>query len=94
MAVIIVFMKKNINAVICVLFFLLIQAGVFAQTGGWSGPSPKEAFDKPNLHTAKELYRMAREAMASGYLDEARLFALRLFFDGNRSQNLLNLLGV
>lgn len=37
---------------------------------------------------------MAREAMASGYLDAARLFALRLFFDGNRHQNLLNLLGI
>ena len=32
--------------------------------------------------------------MASGQLDDARLYALRLYFDGNRSQNLLNLLGV
>ncbi|EKD80894.1 MAG: hypothetical protein ACD_39C02107G0003 [uncultured bacterium] len=87
-------MKKIITTAISVLFVLMIQAGAFAQTNGWSGPSPQEAFDKPNLHTAKDLYRMAREAMASGYLDEARLFALRLFFDGNRNQNLLNLLGV
>ena len=93
-AVIITSMKKNITATICLLFFLLIHAGVLAQTGGWSGPSSKEAFDKPNLHTAKDLYRMAREAMASGYLDDSRLFALRLFFDGNRNQDLLNLLGV
>lgn len=78
----------------CVLLFLLLSGSVLAQTGGWSGPSAQEAFDRPNLHTPKQLYRMAREAMASGYLDEARLFSLRLFFDGNRSPNLLNLLGI
>ena len=88
-------MKKIISAVICVFFVVVIlQGSVFAQSSGWSGPSPQEAFSKPNLHTAKDLYRMAREAMASGYLDAARLFALRLFFDGNRNQNLLNLLGI
>ncbi len=65
-----------------------------AQTGGSTSASPQEAFDKPNLLTPKELYRVAREAMASGQLDAARLYSLRLFFDGNRSQNLLNLLGV
>ena len=64
-----------------------------AQTGGVSA-SPQEAFSKPNLLTAKELYRLARETMASGKLDESRLYALRLYFDGNRSMNLLNLLGV
>ncbi len=58
------------------------------------GPSPEEAFRSPNLHTPKQLYDLSRKALASGRLDEARLFAMRLFFDGNRSKNLLNLLGV
>ncbi len=87
-------MKKIITAAISVLFILMFQGSLSAQSAGWSGPSAREAFDKPNLHTEKDLYRMAREAMASGLLEESRLFALRLFFDGNRSQNLLNLLGI
>ncbi|PKL49578.1 MAG: hypothetical protein CVV42_06235 [Candidatus Riflebacteria bacterium HGW-Riflebacteria-2] len=87
-------MKKIITAAISVFFILMFQGSLPAQSAGWSGPSAREAFDKPNLHTPKELYRMAREAMASGLLEESRLFALRLFFDGNRSQNLLNLLGI
>ncbi len=87
-------MKKLIAAAISVVFILMFQGSLSAQSAGWSGPSAREAFDKPNLHTPKELYRMAREAMASGFLEESRLFALRLFFDGNRSQNLLNLLGI
>lgn len=86
-------MKKIITAAI-LLFVLMFHGNVQAQSGGWSGPSATEAFDKPNLHTPKQLYRMAREAMASGHLAEARLFSLRLFFDGNRSPNLLNLLGI
>jgi len=87
-------MKKIITAAIGVFFILMFQGSLSAQSAGWSGPSAHEAFDKPNLHTPKDLYRMAREAMASGLLEESRLFALRLFFDGNRSQNLLNLLGI
>jgi len=86
--------KKIIAAAVSVCFILIFQGSLSAQSAGWSGPSAREAFDKPNLHTPKELYRMAREAMASGFLEESRLFALRLFFDGNRSQNLLNLLGI
>lgn len=86
-------MKNKIIAVLS-FGFIILASTVFADKVAWSGPSAKEAYSKPNLHSSKELYRMAREAMASGYLIEARLFALRLFFDGNRSQNLLNLLGV
>lgn len=78
-----------------VLLCVLWCGGVtFAQEAGSASPQAQEAFSKPELHSAKDLYRMAREAMASGKLDDARLFSLRLFFDGNRSQNLLNLLGV
>ena len=73
---------------------LLLLPQLSAQQSGAVTASSAEAFDKPGLLTAKELYRLAREAMASGRLDDARLYALRLFFDGNRNQNLLNLLGV
>lgn len=65
-----------------------------AQTPDASSAKAQEAFSKPNLYSAKDLYSMAREATASGKLGDARLFSLRLFFDGNRNQNLLNLLGV
>ncbi|HNW12398.1 MAG TPA: hypothetical protein PKI71_13630, partial [Candidatus Rifleibacterium sp.] len=88
-------MKRHLKAVLClILCFLTVAASLPAQSAGSISASPQEAFDKPNLLTAKELYRLARETMASGQLDAARLYALRLYFDGNRSQNLLNLLGV
>ncbi len=88
-------MKRHLTAAIClILCFLTVAASLSAQSAGSISASPQEAFDKPNLLTAKELYRLARETMASGQLDAARLYALRLYFDGNRSQNLLNLLGV
>ncbi|HNX75986.1 MAG TPA: hypothetical protein PLM07_03210 [Candidatus Rifleibacterium sp.] len=71
-----------------------LPLSVRAQTEGAISATPQEAFAKPNLLSAKDLYRLARQTMASGQLDDARLYALRLYFDGNRSQNLLNLLGV
>ncbi len=88
-------MKRHLRAALClILCFLAFTASLSAQPAGNISATPQEAFDKPNLLTAKELYRLARETMASGQLDAARLYALRLYFDGNRSQNLLNLLGV
>ena len=88
-------MKRHLTAALClILCFLTVSVSLSAQSAGSISASPQEAFDKPNLLTAKELYRLARETMASGQLDAARLYALRLYFDGNRSQNLLNLLGV
>ncbi|GAB1355094.1 hypothetical protein MASR1M12_38350 [Erysipelotrichia bacterium] len=88
-------MKRHLTAALClILCFLTVSVYLSAQSAGSISASPQEAFDKPNLLTAKELYRLARETMASGQLDAARLYALRLYFDGNRSQNLLNLLGV
>ncbi len=88
-------MNRIITAAFSLLFCVLsLAAPLLAESGAGVTASPQEAFDKPNLLNAKELYRLARETMASGQLDASRLFALRLFFDGNRSQNLLNLLGV
>lgn len=87
-------MNRITTAATCLLFCILSLAVTLqAQTGGTSA-SPQEAFSKPNLLSAKDLYRLARETMASGKLDDSRLYALRLYFDGNRSANLLNLLGV
>lgn len=56
--------------------------------------SAQEAFSKPKLLSNKELYDAARQALAVGKLDDSRLYALRMFMDGVRNQNLLNLLGV
>ncbi len=88
-------MNRITTTVLCLLFCLLsFQSVLLAQTESGATATPQEAFSKPNLLSAKDLYRLAREAMASGQLDAARLYSLRLYFDGNRSQNILNLLGV
>lgn len=65
----------------------------FAQEEGVKA-SAQEAFSNPKLLSNKELYDAARQALAVGKLDDARLYSLRMFMDGIRNQNLLNLLGV
>ena len=61
-----------------------------------SGPSDeaKEAYKKPNYLEPKELFERAKQCLASGKLDDARLYSLRLYFDGNRNVNLVNMLGM
>lgn len=56
-------------------------------------PTPQAAFDQPGRYSPRDLYRWAHEAFQANDLDGARLLALRVFFDGHRSVNLLNLLG-
>lgn len=51
------------------------------------------AFSKRRTVVPRDLYRLAHEAFTAGRIDEARLYALRIFFDGFRSNNLLDLLG-
>jgi len=51
------------------------------------------AFLKQRTVVPRDLYRLAHEAFTEGRIDEARLYALRIFFDGFRSNNLLDLLG-
>ena len=76
--------------------FLFIFVVVFNAAALFAQPSPEaqEAYTKPNFLEPKELYDRARQCLATGKLDDARLYALRLFFDGNRNVNLINLLGV
>jgi tetratricopeptide (TPR) repeat protein len=90
------FLKTNL-----IIIFLSISAVFYLQAGylhaselSTISPSAKEAFDKPNLYTNDELFKMSREALDSNRIDDSRLYALRLFFDGIRNQNLLNLLGI
>ncbi len=52
-----------------------------------------EAFDHPGMYPPTDLYKWAREAFQAGQLDDARLYALRIYFDGVRTTNLLDLLG-
>ena len=54
----------------------------------------KEAYRKPNYLEPKELFDRAKLCLAENKLDDARLYALRLYFDGNRNVNLINLLGL
>lgn len=51
------------------------------------------AFLKKQTVVPRDLYKLAHEAFTAGKADEARLYALRIFFDGFRSSNLLDLLG-
>jgi tetratricopeptide (TPR) repeat protein len=58
------------------------------------GSSSEEAFDNPGLYSAKQLFELAKNALKAKKFDDARLFALRIYFDGFRSKSLLNLLGI
>jgi tetratricopeptide (TPR) repeat protein len=88
-------MAKSIFIIFAVLCFLVIDGPSCAQTSARQvGPSPEEAFDKPGLYTAKQLFELAKTALKEKRFDAARLFALRIFFDGVRSKSLLNLLGI
>ncbi len=53
-----------------------------------------EAYNKPNYLEPDELFNRAKQCLTEGKLDDARLYALRLYFDGVRNTNLLNLLGM
>jgi hypothetical protein len=88
-------MKPNlITKLVLVLFVaVLLPSLCFAQNQEIDTKA-MAAFANPNLHNANELYELARVAYGSGKLAEARLYALRMFFNGTRNQNLLNLLGV
>ena len=86
-------MKKILVA--CILILSFVNPALQAQTPmRQSTVSPEEAFDKPGLYTAKQLFDLAKASLKAGDLDAARLFALRIFFDGVRSKSLLNLLGI
>jgi len=67
---------------------ILFHSPVYAQTS-----KPQNIFLRPGEYSARDLYKMAHEAFSAGDIDGARLLALRVFFDGQRSQNLLDLLG-
>ncbi len=51
------------------------------------------AFLKKQTVVPRDMYKLAHEAFTEGRIGEARLYALRIFFDGFRSNNLLDLLG-
>lgn len=65
-----------------------------AAAGQQEGLAAAEAaFLKKQTVVPRDLYKLAHEAFTAGRIDEARLYALRIFFDGFRSNNLLDLLG-
>ena len=76
-----------------IIFAVVFNTAVlFAQEG--SSEQAQEAYRKPNFLEPKELMDRAKQCLADGKLDDARLYALRMYFDGTRNTNLLNLLGV
>lgn len=81
--------------IIFILFVLVINSfSVFAQEESGPSDQAKEAYNKPNYLEPKELLERAKQGLTDGKLDDARLYALRLYFDGNRNVNLINLLGL
>ncbi|NLI75028.1 MAG: tetratricopeptide repeat protein [Candidatus Riflebacteria bacterium] len=82
--------------------FLVLIAGGLLAMGPAAAQTTKvvksasraiEAFDHPGMYPPQDLYKWAREAFQAGQLDDARLYALRIYFDGLRTTNLLDLLG-
>lgn len=87
--------KLRFKLLIILLALVAFNVTVWAQSGARRvGPSPEEAFDKPGLYTAKQLFELAKTAFKEKDFEAARLFCLRIFFDGVRNKNLLNLLGM
>jgi|GEM_PF-721606 len=76
-------------SIVCTTF-----SSVFAADVELTGIAAAEAaFSKQQTVIPRDLYKLAHEAFTAGRIDEARLYALRIFFDGFRSNNLLDLLG-
>ncbi|MBI3037979.1 hypothetical protein HYY75_02855 [bacterium] len=73
-----------------VFLTILILLPISAQS---KDPSPLEVFNNPKGFPPREVYQMAHKAFYDGNIEGARLLALRIFLDGYRSQNLLDLLG-
>lgn len=73
---------------------LSVSSGLPASSSP-SAPSPAAlaAFDKPGQAAPRDLYKVAFEAFTAGDFESARLYALRIFLDGHRSTNQLDLLG-
>ena len=87
-------MSKRIIIIITVFIFLIDSFLVFAQENSGPSDQAKEAYNKPNYLEPKELLERAKQCLADGKFDDARLYALRLYFDGNRNVNLINMLGL
>jgi len=86
-------LKKNLilNILLLTLIFALLPP-LFANPEMLK--DAQEAFSAPNSRPQNDLYKNSRQAIATGNIAAARLYALRLFFDGSRNPNLLNLLAL
>ncbi len=87
-------MSKKFIIVFIAFFFFMNSISVFAQEESGPSDQAKEAYNKPNYLEPKELMERAKQCLADGKLDDARLYSLRLYFDGNRNINLINMLGL
>ncbi|MBF0410221.1 MAG: hypothetical protein HQM10_22945 [Candidatus Riflebacteria bacterium] len=52
----------------------------------------QKMFDESGKYSPRDLYKFSHDALTKGDADGARLLALKIFKDGHRSPNLLNLL--
>ena len=84
-------MNTRILKALAVLLIFLNGFVVFGQDV--ASEQAQEAYRKPNYLEPEELMDRAKQCLAEGKLEDARLYALRMYFDGTRNTNLLNLLG-
>lgn len=76
------------------ILFADLQVAIAVPGNDTEGIAAAEAvFSKRQKVVPSDLYKLAHKAFTDGRIDEARLYALRLFFDGYRSNNMLDLLG-
>ena len=87
-------MKNNYLKILFILFFILNITVLFAQEDSITSEKAQEAYNKPNYLEPDELFNRAKQCLTNGQLGDARLYSLRLYYDGNRNVNLINMLGM
>lgn len=84
-------MKIKVIKIVAIFFIVFNAVALFGQST--SSEQAQEAYRKPNYLEPDELMDRTKQCLADGKLEDARLYALRMYFDGTRNVNLLNLLG-
>lgn len=87
-------MKKTLLRLFIIFSIIFNPLVLLAQNQNNPSDQAKEAYNKPNYLETDELFNRAKQCLSSGKLADARLYSLRLYFDGNRSIDLINMLGM
>ncbi|MBF0545084.1 MAG: hypothetical protein HQM08_11645 [Candidatus Riflebacteria bacterium] len=87
------FLKSpEVVSTLIIAISIFFAGPIFAQTASPTVISCEKIFDNASGYSPRDLYKYAYDAFSRGDSEGARLLALRIFIDGYRSTNLLNLL--